>query len=233
MIFNFCYNLPMFISSFRKYIPKKIKSFLVRFYVSLRKRALFVRRRFVSPPMPVNKDGKVYLNLGCANTSGPEFVNIDIEPYPNIHYVQDITDLSNFRDESVDMVYASHVLEHIPRHQFTATLKEWKRVLKKGGIFRFAVPNFDALIDIYTQTGKNVEIVRDQVLGQDPPYHNHHTLWNFHYAQKILTDCGFSNVRLWDVNKVDHHAFVDRASRSMRVGNEDVLFSLNVEAEKV
>lgn len=223
----------MNLNTIKKYIPQPIKHILIKTYVLGKRRFSFLKRLFVTPKIPMNPEGKIYLNLGCAGTSGPEFINIDIEPHQNIHYIQDITDLSNFSSDSVDMVYASHVLEHIPRDKFDSTLREWKRVLKKGGVLRFAVPHFDALVDIYEKTGKKVEMIRDQVLGQNPPYNNHYTLWNFDYARDVLEKHGFSSVHIWNANEVDHHNFTDRASRTMRVGDEDVLFSLNIEAKKI
>ena len=194
---------------------------------------LFLKRRFVTPSLPKNSDGKVYLNVGCASNSGKEFTNIDVLPYPNIHYIEDITNLSNFKDNSVDMVYASHVVEHIPREKLRATLLEWKRVLKLGGTFRFAVPNFDALIEVYSKSGKEVAYIRDQVMGQNPPYHHHSTLWNFDYAKKVLEDLGYRDVRLWDPDTADHHDFIDRSSRAMKAGKEEISISLNVEATKM
>lgn len=206
---------------------------LIRMYRLLRKNFLFLKRKYKAPLVPINSDGKVYLNLGCGESSALEFINVDVEPYPNIHHIQDITDLSNFLDNSVDMVYASHVLEHIPKEKLLKTLQEWRRVLKTGGLLRFAVPNFDALADIYLRSGKNVELIRDQVLGQNPPFNNHYTLWNIDYAKKILEKNGFANSRVWDPYTVEHHNFTDRATRTMKVDGEDILFSLNIEAKKI
>lgn len=210
-----------------------MKKTLLKIYEFFRKKTLFFKRRFVKPDFPKNKDGKIYINLGCGPSSGKEFINIDVLPYPNIHYIQNIENLSMFKDNSVDMVYASHVVEHIPKEKLKKILLEWHRILKPGGVFRFAVPDFDSLIDIYLRKNdKNVEYVRDQILGQDPPYNNHYTLWNFNYAKKILTELGYKNIKIWDPNKVDNHNFVDRSSRFLLVENEEIYFSLNVEAKK-
>lgn len=219
--------------SLSKYIPTPLKKPIISGYELVNKKAKFIKRKFIKPTIPVNSDGKVYLNLGCANTSGKEFINIDVEPWPIINHIQDITDLSNFRDESVDMIYASHVVEHIPREKFASTIKEWTRVLKKGGVFRFAVPNFDALLDIYIKSNRDIDLIQDQVLGQNPPYNNHYTLWSFEKAKNLLEKFGYNNIQVWDANKVEHHDFKDRASRSIKVGSEDILFSLNVEGEKI
>lgn len=209
-----------------------MKNMLIKIYEFYRKHLMFIKRHFITPSLPQNPEGKIYLNLGCALNSGSEFTNIDVEPYPNIHHIQDIMDLSNFRDNSVDMVYASHVVEHIPREKLKSTLLEWKRVLKPGGVFRFAVPDFDALVETYEKSGRDVEYVRDQVMGQNPPYHNHYTLWNFRYAEKLLGDLGYTNIRLWSPDKSDHHDFSDRSSRTMKTGEGEILISLNVEGEK-
>jgi SAM-dependent methyltransferase len=48
-----------------------------------------------------------------------------------------------YSDETVDEVYASHVLEHVARADTIATLQEWVRVLKPGGIIRVAVPDME------------------------------------------------------------------------------------------
>jgi SAM-dependent methyltransferase len=53
------------------------------------------------------------------------------------------------RDNSVDLLYASHVLEHLPLKEFRVALKECRRILKNGGVFRAVVPNLKYCIDQY------------------------------------------------------------------------------------
>ena len=48
-----------------------------------------------------------------------------------------------FADGSVDVVYHSHLLEHLERKTAYVFLKEVKRVLKPGGIHRIAVPDLE------------------------------------------------------------------------------------------
>ncbi len=52
-------------------------------------------------------------------------------------------------DESVDVVYASHILEHFSKEEGLLLLKECRRVLKKGGIIRIVVPDLKVLVDRY------------------------------------------------------------------------------------
>ena len=62
----------------------------------------------------------------------------------NHHYAQSI--LAN---NSVDLIYASHVLEYFDRNEVKNVLGEWYRVLKKGGLLRVAVPDFEAIVKVY------------------------------------------------------------------------------------
>ncbi len=50
------------------------------------------------------------------------------------------------RDESVDVVFCSHVLEHLVFEDFHIALKNTKRILKSDGVFRVIVP--DLLLDV-------------------------------------------------------------------------------------
>jgi len=182
--------------------------------------------------MPKNKDGKVYLNLGCGDRSGPEFINMDAVSFAHTHIVGNILDLRRFPSQSVDLIYASHVMEHIPRNRLEATLREWNRVLKLGGILRFGVPDFDGLIEIYRRSGNNTESIVNQLLGQDGEYDDHHTIWNRAYADQVLSRAGFSHVRPWDPKTVDNHGFKDKTSRVFTDATGTVLISLNLEAVK-
>ena len=51
--------------------------------------------------------------------------------------------------DSVDLFYASHVLEHVPWNKTAAALSEAFRVLKPGGTIELWVPNFRYLVECY------------------------------------------------------------------------------------
>lgn len=52
-------------------------------------------------------------------------------------------------DGTVDVLYSSHMLEHINRDKVNDFLYEAKRVLRSGGIIRIAVPDIRLLIEDY------------------------------------------------------------------------------------
>lgn len=139
----------------------------------------YFRRKLVKPKLPVNVDGKVYVNLGCGRHTSKEYINIDTAYLPNIHYLTDVTDLYMLADNSVDLLYASHVLEHIPRTKLLKTLKDWYRVLKPGGKLRFGVPDFDKLIEVYKLSNRDVNSIVNQLMGAVGECDDHHTPFIF------------------------------------------------------
>ena len=73
----------------------------------------------------------IKLHLGCGwRNFGDDWVHIDGGDYEHLQY-DDITKLP-YEDESVDLIYASHVLEYFDREEVVDILSEWTRVLKKA-----------------------------------------------------------------------------------------------------
>ena len=80
---------------------------------------------------------------GKKKKDGWTIFNVQKMDYVDI--VGDIRDLSQFQDESVEVVYASHVLEHVCQQEMKATLHGIHRILKKDGLFYCSVPNMEIL----------------------------------------------------------------------------------------
>lgn len=74
------------------------------------------------------------------------------------------------KSNSVDLLYASHVLEHIPFRSFQKSLKECRRILNKEGIFRLCVPDFKYYINNYLNSKSNtksIDFCLDTLLGME------------------------------------------------------------------
>jgi len=56
-----------------------------------------------------------------------------------------------WNENSVDVIYSSHTLEHFTREEGILLLKECYRVLKPGGIIRVIVPDLRCYIHNYIQ----------------------------------------------------------------------------------
>ena len=46
---------------------------------------------------------------------------LNSQKFPNVDYLGDISDLSQFEDGQFDEIYASHVLEHVPQKKISCT----------------------------------------------------------------------------------------------------------------
>lgn len=79
------------------------------------------------------------LNVGCGNDYREGFWNIDIGNCKK-DADWDITQPIPAPDGQFDVIYAHHVLEHIPREKFFPVFRELHRILASSGLLTFAVP---------------------------------------------------------------------------------------------
>ena len=113
------------------------------------------------------------LHLGCGNVLLPGWTNVDIDDIPGIDIKDDVTKLDKIKDNSCEIIYASHVLEHFGRNEFESILKLWNKKLKLKGILRLAVPDFEKAIRWYGKTGK-IEDVLGQLSGGQKSEFDYH-----------------------------------------------------------
>ena len=117
-----------------------------------------------------------------------------------------------FADQSVDFVYASHVLEHFYPKVARRLLREAKRVLKPGGYIRVCVPDLQHAFDLY-RSGKKEEAL--EYFFQDEhtaEFHRHKYMYDFEILRSLLEESGFSGVqrcefrqgRTPDIDKLDN-----------------------------
>lgn len=174
------------------------------------------------------------LHLGCGKRHIPGFVHIDAIDYPHVDHVATIDNLSFIQDESVDLIYNCHVLEHFKRRDVPRVLKEWHRVLRPGGILRISVPDFAQICEVYRQFEK-LDLVIGALFGrQDYLYNIHYNVFDFESLSRNLVDAGFVNAQRYDWRQTEH-AQVDDFSQAY-VPHMDkehgILISLNVECNK-
>jgi len=97
--------------------------------------------------MVATGEGLVRLNLASGQRPFPApWVNMDIRDQGfQVDVIGDVRDLGIFDNESVDIIVAHHLLEHIALHEISDFIREWRRVLKIGGKLAICVPNLQAL----------------------------------------------------------------------------------------
>lgn len=79
--------------------------------------------------------------IGPGNDRINGFETLDINVGKGIDYMLNCCKKLPFANETFEVIYASHVLEHIPWHMVENTLKEWVRILRSGGQIEIWVPN--------------------------------------------------------------------------------------------
>lgn len=190
-------------------------------------------RLVARPAFPQNPGGARYVHLGSGSINHPAFINIDALPLPHVHYVGSITRLPMFRDATVDLLYASHCLEHIGYGQTREVLVEWYRVLKPGGVVRISVPDIDRLIEIYMACGRDIGPVIGLFYGgHNHAYNIHRTIFNRASLENQLKDVGFRQCRVWTPNSDTLTTMNDFSTFSRVVDGVSYPVSLNIEATK-
>lgn len=173
------------------------------------------------------------LHLGCGKNYIPGWTNVDLFSSVKADVYADITALP-FERGTFDLIYASHVLEHVQRHTVIATLSHWRDLLKDGGVLRLAVPNFSAVVARYRETGNLQELIGLLYGGQNHPKNNHFIIFDFSTIQLNLLMAGFERIRAWDWKETDHAQFDDYSQCYLPHMDKEhgLLMSLNIEATK-
>lgn len=189
------------------------------------------------------KKNKKYLklHLGCNKRYIPGFTHVDLAKSPHIDYRRPIDDLRVFKDGSAELIYSSHAFEYFDRLEAVRVLKEWKRVLRKGGILRLAVPDFEAMVKVYLKYRKDLNhqgilgplFGRWQITGTNKVIY-HKTTYDFKSLKRLLEENGFTGVRRYDWRRTVHKDYDDysRAYVPHMDVKSGILISLNVEARK-
>jgi SAM-dependent methyltransferase len=81
------------------------------------------------------------LEIGPGPRRLPGFETLNVVGGPNVDYIADASKRLPFPDSTFDLIYASHIIEHIPWYQTTTALLEWVRVLKRGGRMEVWTPD--------------------------------------------------------------------------------------------
>ena len=175
------------------------------------------------------------LHVGCGSVILPGWTNLDIEKLPGVDIIDDITTLTKILDNSCDIIYASHVLEHVGRNEFEDVIRIWNKKLKKNGTLRIAVPDFEKIITWYQKTKQIIDIVGLVSGGQKTKYDYHKMIYDKKSLTEILLKMGFHDIREWDWRQTDHSKFDDYSQSHLPHMEKDngLLMSLNLEAIKI
>jgi SAM-dependent methyltransferase len=131
------------------------------------------------------------IDLGCGTKKPPGFIGVDRYPLGGVDIVADMNRTLPFRDDSVDLLLASHSLEHV--ETLLATIKEIYRICKHGTQLCIIAP------------------YSEQKLNWANPYHkcvfNEHTprFWTDHpYTPVDREEYHHPHAYHWGLSKTDN-----------------------------
>ncbi len=135
----------------------------------------------------------------------PGYTTVDINGRADV--IADIRLRWPFPKQSVEIVFASHVIEHISREEILFAICECSRIIKPGGILRLSTPDLDLFARKYVArdtkffeqpTPKGTPRFPGQTIGDRFMFvaygSGHQWLYDFDSLRFILEVCGFVNV---------------------------------------
>jgi predicted SAM-dependent methyltransferase len=184
----------------------------------------------------------IKLHLGCGDRKIAGFINIDIREDVRPDIVDNAFELTKFENNSVDLIYSSHMLEHLSRKDSMRALQRWFAVLKTGGVLRLSVPDLQAVFEYY-MFSKDLDTLFGFLYGSQKYFHSFHYMgWDERTLRRDLELVGFENIKKYNWRNTEHF-YVDDYSMAMlpkisyntrrQDGTiEGKQMSLNVEATK-
>jgi predicted SAM-dependent methyltransferase len=182
------------------------------------------------------------INVGCGPTNfGPDWFHIGSAQHVQHHDIN----LELFENNTVDLIYASHLLEYFDREQAKELLTRWFYKLVSGGTIRLSVPDFNVMSKLYQEDKIELKDILGPLYGkmykgQELIYHK--TVFDYKELSELLREVGFENVKRYDYKETDHghiddcsHAHLPHDPQAIASGNftdKHTLISLNIEAKK-
>jgi len=139
-------------------------------------------------------------------------------------------------DQSFDIVYSKHVLEHFGRGELLDVVKEWVRVLRVGGEFRLVVPNFlHAIMEILAMD-EGIKPIDPypwwQVYGQQTDERDvHKNGFTPRRVKELLEACGFTDIEVETRNGEDDD--INIHARGIKTAHMEESFALLPEWEEI
>ena len=119
-------------------------------------------------------------------------------------------------NNSVEVVYSSHMIEHLDRREAQAFLLEVRRILMPGGVVRLAAPDLARLVKDYLTTGDADGFIADTHMSQARPAglvprmrsaligpRNHLWMYDGRSLSELLCNVGFANVSVMPPGKTN------------------------------
>ena len=164
--------------------------------------------------------------LGLINKANQEF--IEFCRVESVGYVNAAARMPH-DTASVDVIYSSHMLEHMFREDAEAFLRECHRVLRRGGVLRLAVPDLALQVREYLEHGDADLFVEQLQIDLAKPRglvgrlrhaivggRHHRWLYDGRSLSALVAKCGFVDVDtvMPGVTRIKNHGNLDLHERA-------------------
>lgn len=136
-------------------------------------------------------------------------------------------------NNSVSLIYSSHMLEHLDRAEAAQFLKEAMRVLKTGGTIRLVLPDLSKSIELYN-THKDADAFLESTLMCRPNPRsflqrlsialigNRHHLWMYDgkSLSKLLENTGYKSIKVLESGETT----IDCGALDLREGADGSIY---------
>lgn len=153
--------------------------------------------------MPAISDNALrLLNVGCGAHFDERWINIDIAPSDPRVATFDIQKPLPFENDYFEVVYHSHVLEHLPKRAAPPFIAECARVLKPGGIIRVVIPDLEMICRVY------LEVLGAALRGEPSAAERYDWITVEMLDQMVREESGGEMLRFWSQRPVPAKDFV-------------------------
>ena len=131
----------------------------------------------------------IILNLGSGNCVRQEgMVNVDIRHTPFVDVIADVRELP-YKDGEIEGIVNRNLIEHFARNEITPLLKEWARVIQKGGFLMVETVDMGELMNHWKEIPE--ENLLDGILGAQTYDENFHKMiFTRDMLERYLTEAG-------------------------------------------
>ena len=132
----------------------------------------------------------IKLNIGAGDSTIPGYRAMDAKRGDSIFPLKD------YGDGTVDIIRASHILEHYGHKEIYDVVIHWVEKLKSGGVLRIAVPDFQKCIEPYNRGEKSM-LIGYVMGGQVDEYDYHKSIFDKESLMAVMTAAGLENLQAW------------------------------------
>ncbi|MGR1218200.1 class I SAM-dependent methyltransferase [Metapseudomonas otitidis] len=152
----------------------------------------------------LNNGQPVRLNVGCGHIPHPDKLNVDVRELPGVDIIAGADNLP-FEPASVDLIYATHLLEHFPRrYLLDVLLPHWRGLLKAEGTLQLVVPDSEAMLASHNRGEMSFDTLAEVTFGkQDYDGDFHYAMYSPQTLCQLLREAGFKQVEMLVTGRVN------------------------------